>query len=130
VRRPATHWAPAPAAYSVVQQTDVAVRMTDGTVLRADIASPADRATGRPAAGPFPVLLTQTPYGKDTAGATNSSAIGIDTYRLTAAPDSRRSTPGSSQDAAERRRRPRRGLRSSAVRPAPSAPASQLRNCA
>jgi putative CocE/NonD family hydrolase len=54
--------------------------MSDGTVLQAKIAMPANPATGAPAAGRFPVLLTQTPYGKDGAGAINSSAIGIDTY--------------------------------------------------
>jgi putative CocE/NonD family hydrolase len=77
---PGHEWAPAPPTYGVSKQIDVPVRMADGTVLRADIATPADQATGRPAPGPFPVLLTQTPYGKDTAGAANSSAIGIDTY--------------------------------------------------
>lgn len=77
---PGHHWTPEPATYGVAKQTDIPVRMADGTVLRADIDTPADPATGKPAAGPFPVLLTQTPYGKDTAGALNSSAIGLDTY--------------------------------------------------
>ena len=54
--------------------------MADGTVLEAEVATPADPDTGAPAAGRFPVLLTQTPYGKDTAGTINSSAIGVDTY--------------------------------------------------
>nr|WP_237535958.1 CocE/NonD family hydrolase [Streptomyces sp. SID3343] len=36
--------------------------MADGTILRADILSPA--TNGVPATGPFPVLLTQTPYGR------------------------------------------------------------------
>src|SRR5689334_2032953 len=48
-------WTPRPATYDVAKQTDVPVRMADGTVLRADIATPADPRTGRPAAGPFPV---------------------------------------------------------------------------
>jgi putative CocE/NonD family hydrolase len=77
---PGHHWTPAAATYGVYRQTDVPVRMADGTVLRADIATPADPDTGKAAAGNFPVLLTQTPYGKDTAGAAGSSAIGIDTY--------------------------------------------------
>ena len=80
---PGRHWQPEPATYGVAQQRDVPVRMADGTVLRADIATPADPATGRPAAGRFPVLLTQTPYGKGTAGALDSAAIGIDTYFVT-----------------------------------------------
>ncbi|MFB7288298.1 CocE/NonD family hydrolase [Actinacidiphila glaucinigra] len=40
---------------------DVAAVMCDGTVLRADVRRP---ATG---AGPWPVLLARTPYGKDDA---------------------------------------------------------------
>jgi putative CocE/NonD family hydrolase len=77
---PGHHWTPAAATYKVVKRLDVPVRMSDGTVLRADIASPADAVTGKPAAGRFPVLLTQSPYGKDTAGQIDSSAIGISTY--------------------------------------------------
>jgi putative CocE/NonD family hydrolase len=77
---PGHHWTPEAAKYGVVKQTDVPVRMADGTVLRADIATPADPATNQPASGPFPVLLTQTPYGKSTAGSVNSAAIGIDTW--------------------------------------------------
>jgi predicted acyl esterase len=77
---PGHHWTPAAATFKVVKRLDVPVRMSDGTVLRADIASPADPATGKPAAGRFPVLLTQSPYGKDTAGQIDSSAIGISTY--------------------------------------------------
>ena len=77
---PGHHWTPDAATYGVSWRRHVPVRMADGTVLDAEIASPADPATGAPAAGPFPVLLTQTPYGKDTAGTINSSAIGPDTY--------------------------------------------------
>ncbi len=77
---PGHHWHPETATYGVARQLDVAVRMSDGTVLRADIATPKDLETGKVAAGAFPVLLTQTPYGKDTAGLAGSSAIGIDPY--------------------------------------------------
>ncbi|MGC2796063.1 MAG: CocE/NonD family hydrolase, partial [Mycobacterium sp.] len=38
--------------------------MSDGVVLRADIHYPTEPETGQPAAGPFPVLLSLTPYGK------------------------------------------------------------------
>jgi len=74
------HWRPEAPRFAVSKQTDVPVRMADGTVLRADIATPADPKTQQPAAGRFPVLLTQTPYGKGTAGALGSAAIGIDPY--------------------------------------------------
>ena len=40
------------------------VPMSDGVVLRADIHYPTEPDTGQPAAGPFPVLLSMTPYGK------------------------------------------------------------------
>lgn len=39
--------------------------MSDGTVLRADVYYPTDPRTGAEADGPFPVLLQQTPYGKE-----------------------------------------------------------------
>jgi putative CocE/NonD family hydrolase len=38
--------------------------MSDGIALRADIHYPTVPETGQPAAGPFPVLLCMTPYGK------------------------------------------------------------------
>jgi len=76
---PGSHWTPEPERYGVVTQKDVPVKMADGTVLRATIDSPAD-AGGQPAKGPFPVLLTQSPYGKDTAGMAQNSGIGVDPY--------------------------------------------------
>src|SRR5438046_2538824 len=58
---PGHSWAPGAAIYGESKQTNVPVTMADGTVLRATIDTPLDKTTGRPAAGPFPVLLTQTP---------------------------------------------------------------------
>jgi hypothetical protein len=43
---------------------NVAIPVSDGVVLRADIHYPMVPETGRHAAGPFPVLLSMTPYGK------------------------------------------------------------------
>src|ERR1700758_3771199 len=57
-------WTPAPARYGVGVRHNVGVPMSDGVVLRADIHYPTDPETGRPAVGPFPVLLSVTPYGK------------------------------------------------------------------
>ncbi|EUA68300.1 hydrolase CocE/NonD family protein [Mycobacterium xenopi 4042] len=54
----------AAAAYGVGREHNVAVPMSDGVVLRADIHYPTVPETGEPAAGPFPVLLSVTPYGK------------------------------------------------------------------
>jgi len=47
-----------PPAGSVVRETDVPVRMRDGVLLRANVYRP-------PGDGPFPVLLSAHPYGKD-----------------------------------------------------------------
>jgi putative CocE/NonD family hydrolase len=65
-------WHPEAATYGVSEQSNVPVTMPDGTVLRVDVYTPTVPSTGKDAAGPFPVLLTQTPYGK--------SSLGADTY--------------------------------------------------
>lgn len=57
-------WTPPPATYGVGIRHNVAVPMSDGVALRADIHYPTEPDTGRPATGPFPVLLSITPYGK------------------------------------------------------------------
>src|SRR3954470_6797576 len=61
---PAQAWQPEPARYGVAEQHNVPVQMADGTILRADIYMPAN-SDGTAAAGPFPVVMTQSPYGKD-----------------------------------------------------------------
>src|ERR1700736_5648687 len=58
-------WSPEAPSYGTATQSNLAVTMSDGTVLRANVSFPTDPKTGNPAPGPFPVLLTQTPYGKD-----------------------------------------------------------------
>ena len=64
----AAAWTPGPAIYDVAETSNVPVTMADGTVLRADVFYPVDRATKKAAPGPFPVILTQTPYGKTISG--------------------------------------------------------------
>jgi X-Pro dipeptidyl-peptidase (S15 family) len=59
---PGGSWTPPAATYGTKQDLQVAVPMSDGVELKADISYPTDLATGNRAAGPFPVLLTQTPY--------------------------------------------------------------------
>src|ERR1700744_1854508 len=56
-------WQPEPASYGVGKPVDIPVR--GDTVMRTPrgIASPPEPATGARAAGTFPVLLTQNPYG-------------------------------------------------------------------
>ena len=61
---PAAAWTARPATFpGVAKQQDVAITMSDGVVLHADVLRPAT-ADGKPAPGKFPVLLTQTPYNK------------------------------------------------------------------
>jgi putative CocE/NonD family hydrolase len=50
--------------FGVGVRHNVTVPMSDGVDLRADIHYPTVPETGLPAAGPFPVLLSVTPYGK------------------------------------------------------------------
>lgn len=57
-------WTPRPAQFGVGVHHNVGIPMSDGVVLRADIHYPTVRETGQPAAGPFPLLLCLTPYGK------------------------------------------------------------------
>lgn len=58
---------PSTPQYGTLERRNQEIRMADGTVLRADVTLPADPATGRPASGRFPVVLTETAYGKDLA---------------------------------------------------------------
>lgn len=53
--------------------------MEDGTELRADVFFPIE-ADGIPATGPFPVILTQTPYGKSGGSASVDSGGGGSSY--------------------------------------------------
>src|ERR1700742_3612187 len=57
-------WEPRAAQFGVGIHHNVAVPMSDGVVLRVDIHSPTEPGTDRPASGPFPVLMSMTPYGK------------------------------------------------------------------
>jgi putative CocE/NonD family hydrolase len=60
---------PSQPVYGAGVQKNVGVTMSDGTVLRANVHYPTDPRTGKPADGPFPVIMVYTPYGKDTTGA-------------------------------------------------------------
>ncbi|WP_157514932.1 CocE/NonD family hydrolase [Nocardioides sp. J54] len=54
--------------YGVSVRRNLPITMEDGVVLRGNVYSPTDPATGEPAEGPFPVVLIETAYGKDLAG--------------------------------------------------------------
>ncbi len=57
-------WEPRAAQYGTGIHHNLAVPMSDGVELRVDIHYPTEPGTDRPAAGPFPVLMSMTPYGK------------------------------------------------------------------
>ncbi len=63
-RDDASSWSPQPAVYGTGMVLVQPVTMSDGTVLRADVYFPTKPGTSTAAAGLFPVLLQQTPYGK------------------------------------------------------------------
>ncbi len=61
-----------PAEFGIHHVKDLTIRMSDGVELSADVYYPADPATGAPAPGKFPVVLSQTPYGKRSFVTTQS----------------------------------------------------------
>jgi uncharacterized protein len=65
-------WKPEKAKYGTASRNDVGVTMKDGKVIRVNVIYPTG-TNGKEAKGKFPVLLTQTPYGKGQGG---SSAAG------------------------------------------------------
>ncbi|HVA75279.1 MAG TPA: CocE/NonD family hydrolase [Acidimicrobiales bacterium] len=69
-------WVPEAATFGYAVQTDQPVKAHDGTVLRADVYYPTNPSTGKAASGSFPVLLQQTPYGKESFAPGNSSSVG------------------------------------------------------
>src|SRR4051794_41582672 len=52
--------------------------MSDGVVLRANVFYPTDPKTGEAARGPFPVIMVQTPYGKDLVGSASGQEGGAE----------------------------------------------------
>jgi predicted acyl esterase len=63
-------WQPEPASYGMSQPVDIPVTMDDGVVISTEVVYPTDPATGARAAGTFPVLLTQNPYGTERSDPT------------------------------------------------------------
>ena len=61
---PASAWEPRAATFGVVKESDVPIVMSDGVTLFADVVRPA--TGGKPAPGRFPVVVTQTPYNKQS----------------------------------------------------------------
>jgi putative CocE/NonD family hydrolase len=61
----AAAWKPRPATYGIAKTTNVSIKMDDGVVLKADVLRPAAK-DGSAAPGKFPVILSQTPYNKNS----------------------------------------------------------------
>jgi uncharacterized protein len=66
---PGSHWTPESAVYGTASINDIAIKGAGGTTIRVDEIYPTT-ASGAAAKGPFPVLLTMTPYGKGQGGST------------------------------------------------------------
>jgi X-Pro dipeptidyl-peptidase (S15 family) len=83
------HWKPEKAVYGTASINDIAVQGAGGTTIRVNEIYPTT-ASGKQAKGPFPVLLTMTPYGKGQGGSsspgsasspsTGSATGGADNY--------------------------------------------------
>jgi predicted acyl esterase len=58
-----SHWTPENAIYGTASINDIAIKGAGGTTIRVNEIYPTT-SSGAPAGGPFPVLLTMTPYGK------------------------------------------------------------------
>jgi putative CocE/NonD family hydrolase len=63
-------WTPEKAVYGTASSNDIEVKGADGANIRVNEIYPAT-ASGKPAKGPFPVLLTMTPYGKGQGGSSS-----------------------------------------------------------
>jgi putative CocE/NonD family hydrolase len=72
---PGSHWQPERAIYGSGSRDDIAVSGAGGTTIRVNEIYPT-LASGRPAAGRFPVLLTMTPYGKGSGGSSKPGSAG------------------------------------------------------
>ena len=79
---PASAWTPEKATYGIGTERNLIVRGTGGTLLYTNVYYPTTK-NGAAAPGPFPVILTQTPYGKDDgsfAGAQLGGLAGYSSY--------------------------------------------------
>jgi putative CocE/NonD family hydrolase len=77
----ASAWTPEPVSYGVGTERNMAVTGAGGVTLYANVYYPTDKS-GHAAPGPFPVILSQTPYGKDdgAVGGQLGELAGTSTY--------------------------------------------------
>lgn len=64
--QPRSRWEASPPRYDQDVRENVEIEMSDGVTLRADVYYPIDKETGEPVEGRFPVVLSATPYSKDS----------------------------------------------------------------
>ncbi|MHB8695980.1 MAG: CocE/NonD family hydrolase, partial [Solirubrobacteraceae bacterium] len=76
---PASAWTPESPSYGIGTQRNQQVKAADGTVLEANVYYPTLK-NGAAAPGPFPVIVTQTPYGKDDGGVAPGPLAGLSGY--------------------------------------------------
>jgi uncharacterized protein len=83
---PGSHWTAEKPIYGTASRNDIAVTGTGATTIRVNEIYPTT-ASGQAAKGPFPVLLTMTPYGKGQGGSSSAGTSsagsptgGADTY--------------------------------------------------
>jgi len=67
---PGSNWTPEQAVYGTASTNDIAIKGAGGTTIRVNEIYPTT-ASGAPAKGPFPVLMTMTPYGKGQGGSSS-----------------------------------------------------------
>jgi predicted acyl esterase len=65
-----SRWKPEKAIYGSASTNDIKINGAGGTTIRVNEIYPTT-ASGKPAKGPFPVLLTMTPYGKGQGGSSS-----------------------------------------------------------
>jgi putative CocE/NonD family hydrolase len=70
---PGSRWQPDRAVYGTASINDIKVRGAGGTTIRVNEVYPTT-ASGAPAPGRFPVLLTMTPYGKGQGGSSRAGS--------------------------------------------------------
>ncbi len=61
-----SHWRPERAIYGTASHDNIAIKGAGGTTIRVNEIYPT--TDGKPAKGPFPVIMTMTPYGKGSGG--------------------------------------------------------------
>ncbi|MDV9170983.1 CocE/NonD family hydrolase [Streptomyces sp. W16] len=68
----AATWQPPAATYTASAPVHTTVTMDDGVKIAVEVVYPTDPSTGARASGPFPVLLTQNPYGTQRSDPTDN----------------------------------------------------------